>query len=300
VDWLNHPRYSRIRDRALECLASDKYGFRRLQPVMFLCGGLGSERRDRLAEYVRKYHKQMMVFYAEDVWTFITSQASTTNALAMEERLAQLADMILVVVESPGTFAELGAFAISEPLRRKMLPVLDASHQLSESFLKTGPVKWIDADSLFSPSIWTSMDSILAGASDLDERIKRIPRAHAESLDDVPKSPKHLVFFISDLITVFGPCPASHISHYLDILLPNDVDLPFALGLGKALGLIKSFRHATEELYFRPLQDGRLPTFQMKRKFVDLPTVRAEVLGALQAFDAGRAALKRMEQALES
>ncbi len=295
LDWLHHPRYSRARDRALEYLASENYRFRRLQPVLFICGGFESTRRERLAGYIRRHHNHVMVFYAEPVWATIAAQDGSDNALEMEEKLAHLADMVMVIVESPGTFAELGAFAISKPLRQKMIPILDSEHRNSNSFVRTGPVRWIDADSIFAPSIWTSLDSILESAADIDERIRKIPQQRAQSLADLASSPKHLVFFICDLVAVFGPCSTSHLEFYLSRLLPKTLVNPrLELGLGHALGLVESFEHEGTELYFRPLQDGRLPAFQKKRKYIDIPTLRAEMLAAMQSCDASRAALARM------
>lgn len=125
LDWLHHPAYSRARDSLIERFRKREYTFRRLKTVIFLCGGSYSPRRDQLAGYLRRHHSDELLFYADDVWTHVAAQEEQ-NALAMEQELAQLADIVIVVVESPGTFTELGAFSLVEPLRKKLLPILDA------------------------------------------------------------------------------------------------------------------------------------------------------------------------------
>jgi len=51
--------------------------------------------------------------------------------------------MLLLVVESPGTYAELGAFSYAEHLRPKLLPILDRTYRHEDSFLASGPIKWL-------------------------------------------------------------------------------------------------------------------------------------------------------------
>ena len=62
----------------------------------------------------------------------------------MEAKLAGLSDIVIIIVESPGTLAELGAFSLSDPLRKKLLPLLDKKYRTGQSFvavLHAGPTK---------------------------------------------------------------------------------------------------------------------------------------------------------------
>lgn len=71
--WLEHPSYSPARDHLVKYLRSDNYRFRRLKPVLFLCGGSGSRRRDNLRDYLHKHAPEVSVFYAERVWEHIAA-----------------------------------------------------------------------------------------------------------------------------------------------------------------------------------------------------------------------------------
>ena len=124
ITWLQHPKYAATRDRLITYLTSERYRFRRLAPVLFLCGGAGSKRRDTLRAYLQKHKPWVNIFYAELVWDSLSAQTGL-SALKMERDLAALADMVVIIVESPGTFAELGAFSLSDDLRKKLLPIVD-------------------------------------------------------------------------------------------------------------------------------------------------------------------------------
>ena len=147
--WLEHPRYVPVREALISYLHSDRYRFRRLAPVVFLCGAAGSASRDALRNYLSRHAPNLGVFNAERVWEHIAARTDC-GALKMESDLAALADLVVIIVESPGTFAELGAFSLSDPLRKKVLPIVDRKYQNEPSFLSTGPLKWIDRESNFA------------------------------------------------------------------------------------------------------------------------------------------------------
>ena len=275
-----------------------EYHFRKVGTVVFLCGGMESSRRDRLSQYLANSHPECLVFYAERAWEVIALHDPSENALAVEKKLAQLADIVIVIVESPGTFAEIGAFTISQPLRKKLLPILDLTHRHGSSFLETGPIRWVDQDSLFRPSIWGDHTRILEVVEDLEERLKRIPVARARRVPNLVASPKHFLFFLCDLVSVFGPCPRHHIEFFVQRLLQGSAnDVALMLGLGKALGLLSSLSLDDRELFYRPLENGRLRSFQYTKKYIDMPSLRARVVGAMQACPPCIPALKALAEA---
>src|SRR5207253_2868759 len=131
--------------------------------------------RERLAEYVRKRREDTRVFYAEEVWAAI-STIETMSALEMEAKLATLSDIVIIIVESIGTAAELGAFSLSPELRKKLLPILDVAFRKSESFIETGPIRWVDKDSDFRPAIWAKHKSILVSSSTRPSKVLHEPK----------------------------------------------------------------------------------------------------------------------------
>ena len=297
-----HPRYLRacqklalrFRDRALE--------LKHLSPVVFLCGARQSQTRDDLARYLKRHAPELFVFYAEAVWEHVR-ELRGINALHMETQLATFADILMVVVESPGTFAELGAFSARENLRNKLLPILDRAHEGVESFINAGPVAWVNKDSKYGPAIYCDLNTILLSAEIVVARTKKIPSRGLLPLNervDPSKKPKHLLFMLSDLIGVIGPATEAQCRHLIEAILPEPPEwhVHSLLGLLTTLGLVRHFALKREPgtiqtYYFRPLKDGQLTPFQSGR-FFDLAQERAAFLSVLQSIPDGQVALAGM------
>ena len=279
--WLENPKYARTRDRLIEYLRSDKYRFRRLEPVLFLCGGAGSARREALRDYLHKHKPWIGTFYAERVWDLLASQTEL-SALEMERDLAALADLVLVIVESPGTFTELGAFSLSDQLRKKLLPIVDIKFKDSSSFISTGPLRWIDDESEFAPTVYVPLARILEAIDEIEERIKRIERTRAVKISDLASSPKHLLFFLCDLIAVIHPATIKMVEYYLERIAPSvlgsSIKVPTLLGLAVAMDLLHAkvvIVDEEEETFFWPSKATAIARPFHHRSSLDLPSQRA-------------------------
>ena len=298
MSWLNNPRFVPVRESVIARLSDQGMHFRKVRPVVFLCGGLRSRRRDFLAKYLRTKHpRKPLVFYAEEVWDVVSSR-SDLNALEMEEELAALSDLVIVVAESPGTFAELGAFALAPTLRSRLLLILNQDHKDEESFLRTGPVAWVDKESRYAPSIWANHAVVLDIVDELDDRLQKLPTRLGRRVERLEDSPKHLLFFLADLAAIFGPCPASHLKLYADKLLPRppktSVDL--LLGLATAMRLVRRVKPQTgDDLFFGPPEFGNVRTFQ-EGQYVKMPLLRAKILSAMMRIPESRYALEALTE----
>ncbi|HEX9670808.1 MAG TPA: retron St85 family effector protein [Thermoanaerobaculia bacterium] len=297
MPWLEHPRYVPARERLIEYLRSDRYRFRRLAPVIFLCGGANSERRATLRDYLRGHFPHLGLFYAERVWEHIASRTDR-GALKMEADLALLADLVVIIVESPGTFTELGAFSLSDPLRAKLLAIVDRAYEDDESFVTTGPLRWITMESRFAPPIYVSLDRILEAADEVEDRLLRIPTSRATKISDLAESPKHLLFFLCDLIAVIYPVTLEMIEYYLARIAPSilssDIDVPTLVGLAVAMEVLAVHSvtlEAGEVQVFSPSAPNVLEHPFHHRKLLDLPSQRAAHVSVLLALPEARAVL---------
>jgi hypothetical protein len=285
--WIEHPKYVPVRERLIAYLRSERYRFRRLKPVVFLCGGANSVRRDALRDYLRRHRSDVAPFYAERVWERIASRDGH-GALKMESDLAALADLVVIVVESPGTFAELGAFSLAEPLRRKLLPIVDIEYKGSGSFVVTGPLRWIDHESDFRPTIYTPLKYILESVDEIEERIDRIPKSRTTRIADLTVSPKHLLFFLCDLIGVIHPATVSTVEYYFKRIasdVPDAVvDVSMLVALGIAMDLLRSRHLVIDGVgadYISPNTPHAIEKPYHHTRFLDLPSKRADHLSVL-------------------
>ena len=130
-------------------LRADRCKIQNTPNLIFLCGGTIADSgpyrsfRDFFNRYLRKNKPTLAerVRLAEEVSTWYHKDDAFSDLLELEHYLAHLASVTVLFVESPGSIAELGAFATSDYLRPKTLAILNSSLGLGESFIADGPVR---------------------------------------------------------------------------------------------------------------------------------------------------------------
>ena len=89
----------------------------------------------------------------EDIFDELLYSSKTKDLLSLEALLAESVDAIVLIPESPGSFAELWAFANDERLRKKMICVVDKKYKKDKSFINQGPLKLVKKENNFDPCI---------------------------------------------------------------------------------------------------------------------------------------------------
>jgi hypothetical protein len=298
--WVEQAKLRSARDRIVSSLSQDHYRFRRISPVIFICGGLNSAPRNTLRDYLKKRKPDLQIFYAEQVWELISANPGL-GALKMESDLAALSDLIVIIVESPGTFAELGAFSHVEALRKKLLPIVDRKYRGANSFINTGPIRWIDAESNFRPTIWTRHSQILECADELEQRIASIPKPKPEKVSDLARSRKHLLFFVCDLVGVLAPTTIDAIEFFMSKIAPGvtapELEITLLVGLAEAMGLIRKDDVAVNGnvvTFFSPADTEALQHPYHRIKWVSLAEMRTEFLSGLQSIPEAVAVMREV------
>jgi len=113
---------------------------------IFLCGA-SCKNTDSIRNKVRnsihssESRTSVRIIYPEDLFEELLSTRSNVNMLTLEHQLADSVNAVAIVVESPGTFVELGAFSSHDKLARKLITIIDAKYKHGRSFINTGPVR---------------------------------------------------------------------------------------------------------------------------------------------------------------
>jgi hypothetical protein len=222
----------------------------------------------------------------------------------MESDLALLADLVIIIVESPGTFAELGAFSLSDALRKKILPIVDVEYrEQRQSFIATGPLRWIDRESDFRPTIFVPLRRILQAIDDIEDRVTRIPKSRSVKVSDLAANPKHLLLFICDLVALIYPATLEVVQDYLRRIRPElvsiDINIPTLIGLGIAMELIQAKRLEVAghvETFLCPASADAIGKPFHHRRFLDLASQRAEHVAALLSLPEARAVLLQVRE----
>jgi hypothetical protein len=228
---------------------------------VFLCGaneapGKPSARRKAILSFAKQHLTHCQFFLAEPLFEELTRIGGTKhNLLDVENQISGFADKIIIILESPSAFCELGAFSAGE-LREKVIVINDLAYIKEESFINHGPLAAIHNKSGASNVIFYAMDPS-TGATQQDgiasifkslEKVlpptakSRRTRVSAEDLTpvDFKSLTKERLKFVHDLISLSGPIGHSELVE-LCIAIFGQKDYK-ALGhytaLLKALGLI--------------------------------------------------------------
>lgn len=113
--------------------------------TIFLCGGNLSDpnnARAKMAKIFSKYPRYE-ILYPEDLFDDLLAGQGQHSLLTLENILADSVDAIVLFPESPGSFAELGAFSNNEKLAKKMVVVANNKFKSVKSFINYGPNRLI-------------------------------------------------------------------------------------------------------------------------------------------------------------
>jgi len=116
--------------------------------TIFLCGADLSQKdkmRYKIAEALKGwiYSIYFDIIYPEDIFDELLYGSNRSDLLFLEGLLAESVDAIIVIPESPGSFAELGAFANNNLLREKLICVVDLQYKKDKSFINQGPLRLV-------------------------------------------------------------------------------------------------------------------------------------------------------------
>lgn len=126
----------------------DRLRVRKPSKTVFLCGGKteqGPSRPLSVRDFLLRFRATFRtidcnVVLAEDA-TQLYRDSKFQDLISFEEGVAQIAALILIVAESPGALAELGAFTLSEAIAPNLKVILNDRFATDESFIRHGPLR---------------------------------------------------------------------------------------------------------------------------------------------------------------
>ena len=228
-----------------------------------------------------------------------------SDLVTFEEHLAGLSDVIVLVVESPGAIAELGAFSVSPMIADRLLVLVAEIHYEQESFIKLGPLKRLEDRNSDAVLVYDWHDHVHGRLIDRFDKLQaEIPNVVAAirqfmSTDDSERVFKrddasHKMLLICDLIDLFGALPFVEIQEFLSILsieLEGDV-LKQYLFLLERCGLLKIKPKGHGRYYYCAKWTPRI-SFAMNGPAIDKQRLRIDVVSFYDAFEKTRALVLR-------
>lgn len=144
--------YKRLKSSNIEILNSiyckvfKKFLFH--SSYIFLCGSnvkdINSFRR-KINQKLPKLYPDIKIIYPENIFKGYLKDNPKKDMLELETILASNADAICIIHESPGSFAELGAFTYDNKSKffDRIIVMTEKQHSRKQTFLNVGPIKRI-------------------------------------------------------------------------------------------------------------------------------------------------------------
>ncbi|AGQ92409.1 hypothetical protein M634_12785 [Vibrio parahaemolyticus O1:Kuk str. FDA_R31] len=113
--------------------------------TIFLCGGAIDNEdngRSKMASIFNE-HSKYELLYPEDIFDDLLAGPGQHSLLHLENILANCVDAIVLLPESPGSFAEIGAFSNNPRLAQKLIVLSDKNYKSKKSFINYGPYRLI-------------------------------------------------------------------------------------------------------------------------------------------------------------
>lgn len=258
----------KFEDRRVELLSSisiEESKVNLSHPIVFLCGGVVDVTassdvsvRNMLLEHLSSsnpalFDKIKLAEYFKD-WLH---DAIYDNLLTFEDDIANISSLIIIILESAGSIAELGIFAANPNLKGKLLVFIQESHFEQNSFIKLGPLRHIDPDddgfvcsySWDDENIGSTLRPYLIDIeNDITDFLSNTP----EHIHIEPESSGHIAFLIYELVSIFKALKLTEIETYLKLLgfEKSRVEIKRLLFLLNKLEFIDSRRRGKLDYYF--------------------------------------------------
>lgn len=269
-------------------LTSNEIWVPRTAQFVFLCGKkLEAEQSGRrtLLEYAKRHLKFCRFFLAEEAIEALRETHGDLDMLQIEAQLAAYADSIILILESDGAKAELGAFAHDDALAEITLAINDKLYVDDTSFITEGPLRKLDRTSKLGPTIYTSFASISRSHDEIEKRLrsvqpKRRTRVRISSSEDLEElGPKTRALLVADLVWIASPLTYAELVRIVrDSLGEGDYSfLRLDLSILQSLHVIGAREeHGLEKLYLS--NAGITPLCEYDKG--DMVKLRSQVLAS--------------------
>jgi hypothetical protein len=229
-----------------------------------------------------------------------SSEATYTDLVSFERHLAELSSVIVLVLESAGSIAELGLFSVIEEFKKKLLVFIETEHYRTDSFIRLGPIDYLEKNCNNSAEChrWMRGSGRAAvfdqiAASDLQTDLAAAVRSRAS----LPSPERQLhpsgwldgALLVCDLLNICSALTIRELRQLLDGLgcQRNESEVKQLLFLLTRMGLLAMEPKGDQRFYVST--DAReFVRFGMRDTTFDLMRFRSDLLDLYQRADKKR------------
>ncbi|WP_124461769.1 retron St85 family effector protein [Burkholderia cenocepacia] len=272
---------------------------------IFLCGGptdarsvLPTSLRDALyRELVKDDSDEARIRVAEHYKDW--AHDSIYNDLVLfEQHIAELSSIIVLILESPGAIAELGLFSTIEVFREKLLIFVDSQYYKSKSFIKLGPVDFLEKNhgNVAEVHKWLNNRFQVDGklAEDLQAEVAEAVRSRLSKKKNTEKPFNrdqwlHFALLVCDLLDLYSALTVRELRTFLEDagLQKSEHELKQALYLLERVRLIAMEPKGDQRFYVSIIGNQYLK-LHIEDGFFDTARFRSDVLSRYNASDKKR------------
>lgn len=195
--------------------------------------GAGQSASDSLRDNLKnelarwRYIYWIDIYYPEQLFEELMKSSGNFDLLSLENLLAKSVHAIVIILESPGAIAELGAFTNHPELKDKLIVIVDKKYSKAKSFISLGPIRYLKN----TKSIVLYHDFKDRDVSNLAEDVRKAIRKVSEGviLDNSIRNPIAAQHFLLAAIYVAEPV---HI-RILNIMIKNVIEKSSAAPINK-------------------------------------------------------------------
>lgn len=193
---------------------------------IFLCGGATKDQaslRRAIGNELTKIRSKYAytIHYPEDMFMELIFGYKKHDLLSLENLLANSVHVVVILLQSPGTLVELGAFANHQLLCEKLVVVVDSRHERKKSFVNLGPIRFLKENTksqvFFTSLTSDNLPNITQRLADLARKVYR-----GTTRDISLENPLASADFYLSLVHTFDPLPRNTIPGIVSLLGASD------------------------------------------------------------------------------
>jgi len=263
--------YPPVIDELRTAFLNDRLQLKADHQIVFLFGAKSEKNKISVRDTFYKYVTENLLdyqFLLAEVFFNLYTNNSKIDLLTLERKLADYTDCIIIIVESPGAIAELGAFTHETFLATKILAINEKKFEDSDSFISLGPIAKLKKKSKFGV-FFANFDHILSTIDKIEASLEKNSRKNSKSINinsakdfNSQKQKKIKLLILSDLITIFNPIASSEMIEVVKRIFDYDKSfvLDEELALLETLGFIKK-----RDDYYIKSKERNFFFFKLKR-----------------------------------
>lgn len=263
--------FSKLQDEFISIVDNTRAHVVHLPAIIFVYGGAmrptfdapSPSMRDTFVNWAHdNTHKVAALLHMPEEYPEWNQFNGYDDLVEFERDAGCLSRAILLFLESPGGFAELGAFCVDPVLAERLFIVLYSKFYRANSFIDLGPLRLLKRVhgefQAICPVDGSSLDDLKKVAADIaNEVLLKSNRLPKQQIFD-PIQVRDQLLLIADLVELFGALSKSEIKKLLEFFNINlsANRLEQVLNLLCLLNVIKLSDHLTR-VFFTPPKSNR-------------------------------------------